>query len=445
MIMSHTEWMKQTYGGPATSRSTKLKAIDSALQNYHSSPNPNNLQSLQGALSAWMQEKGADWRTSVRNKHNAIENLYRQVAGMEGATVDRHGKQALQREARQVVNTLFQGAEITWKTIFTRELQERKQTDLLWAPYEQYKISASNVKVGLAGNSTGLAINSVGVDTFRHTGNAAGPTAKAASKLIDSVVPASIKVEVLHALTTIIPSFHAQFAAAVMPMAGLLTAGGAAIWNAGGALVQQYSISQARTHAERSLAGLEAGQAIDAMIRILVRERNMSIFNMSTSLTEFGGKLAGLAIDGGVASTAAVGLAANIVKLMNIIRIIARDVQEKNAANSKMREGRVGISIFETCPLAGCYLVCCAPTSVLVSLILERFGEHGWMDTVERAKSRHVEPLQAQAREVIKSHRFEILRLRNFPGLLEINQGELDRMAASVGKTGMVGYGRASK
>jgi hypothetical protein len=389
-----------------------------------------------------MQEKGAGWRTSVRNRTNAIETLYRQVTGLGGAAnVDPRGKQALQAESKHVIRTLFQGATITWKTTYTRGLASINTEKLNPAKLGgQYILSASTSKISTAANTTGLVVNSIGVNTLRQTGNSSGAVAQAASRLIDSIVPASIKVEVLREITMIIPSFHAQFAAAVMPLAGLLTAGGATIWNAASAVLQQYSISQSRMHAERSLAGLEARQAIDAMIRILVRERNADLFNMSVSLTEFGGKLAGMALDGGAGSTAAVGLAANVVKLMNIIRLVARDVQEKNAANRKMQEG-VDITIFETCPLVGCYLVCCAPTSVLMSLILERFGERGWMDTVERGRSRHIEPLQAKAREVILAHRFEIRKLRSFPGLLTVNQNELDRMAANVGKSGMVGFG----
>jgi hypothetical protein len=99
-----------------------------------------------------------------------------------------------------------------------------------------------------------------------------------------------------------------------------------------------------------------------------------------------------------------------------------------------MAQGDVDLSIFETSPLVGCYLICAAPTSVLTNLILNEFGDARWMDNVERNKKRHIEPLQDKARKVIKNHRFEIRSLARAPGVLAVNKEELEKMKAHYEK-----------
>lgn len=245
-------------------------------------------------------------------------------------------------------------------------------------------------------------------------------------------MPSIAQREVLGAVQTLVPSFQAQFAAAVMPLSGILIAAGATFWNTGSAAAKQYGIMQTRMHRDRALAGVEAKHAIAAMIRILERERNADIYAATVSVAELGGKIAGLAIDGGMASNTAVGLAANVAKLLNIVRIVYRDVSEKNAANKLLISGRVDLQVFEVCPLLGAYLVCCLPTSALMALILDRFGEAGWMDVAERTASHHAAPLLDKARTVIKEHRFEIASLRRFPGAMSVNQEKIDRAIAKV-------------
>ena len=245
------------------------------------------------------------------------------------------------------------------------------------------------------------------------------------------VVPKIAQMEVLQAVQSLLPGFHADLAKSVTPLVGVFVSGGTALWNFGNAIHKEYGIYASQKRMENSLAGKTGEAAINAMIRILRREANADWYSGSVSLTEFGLKVAGLAADGGMATTAATGLAANLAKLMNILRIICRDVQEKNAANALMRRDRIDLTLFETCPLAGAYLVCAAPTSVLMSLVLDRFGEAGWMDLVERANP-HVTELRATARYVIAYHRFEIATLARCPGMLYENTDELTRMRENV-------------
>jgi len=410
-VMRHKEWMEASYGSKTTIRSGKLKAVDKALLAFDKQPTKQNIQNLQGALVSWMTSKGSAWKSSVRNQNRAVETLYAQI-NSTGANFG-VGETQLNSDGTKPRITVSQAVK--------------------GAP-KQYKLSASTNKFGTALNTGGLISGSTTANSLRTTGDY-GSTSKAISKCISEVVPEAAQNEVMNAVKALVPTFEAQFAAAVMPLAGLIVAGVGTLWNTGNALHKQYGIQDAKTHRERSFAGTGGpDEAIGAMIRILERERNADVFSAGVSLTEFGGKLAGLAVDGGTASNAAIGLASNVVKLMNIIRIVYRDVREKNAANKAMAQGDVDLSIFETSPLVGCYLICAAPTSVLTDLILNEFGDARWMDNLERNKKRHIEPLQDKARKVIKNHRFEIRSLARAPGVLAVNKEELEKMKAHYEK-----------
>jgi hypothetical protein len=355
----------------------------------------------------------------------------------------------LEGEADHAMQVLFGGARITWKNAFRVKLNSdlvnpTKDSFIPYLPVNQYKASASTNKFGIAGNTAGAVVAGKTLKTMAD-GGGQGATGALISKLVTQVVPPSAQVEVLKAVQVIVPSFHAQFAAAVVPLGGILIAAGTTLWNTGNALHKQYGIVQTRTHRDRSLAGVEGLAAIGALIRILERERNADIYSASVSVCELGGKIAGLAIDGGMASNTAIGLAANIAKLLNIVRIVYRDVSEKNAANKLIQwgHGSIDISVVETCPLLGCYLICCLPTSALMALILKRFGQSGWMDVAERTATRHIDPLREKAREVIKNHRFEIQSLSRHAGVLGENEEEKLRMMQNIGQSGMTGYSSA--
>ena len=374
IIMSHKDWLTSTNGGPLSRRSSALVRIDKALKHYQELPVRGNQIILQDALQAWIRSKG-NWKNSIRNKRGAVERLYDQV--FNRAPVDGNALDVLKVEPENVVTKLFEGAQITWKIAFRVNLKARpwKEDSAIGSAARQYKNSASTNKWGTAANSYGLATNSSTLQSIRTNGK----SNDLFSKFLDSIVPKSAQHEVMIAVREVFPNFHAEFAAAAAPLVGVLTACGATAWNTRGAISKTWGIHKTNQHLANSLAGQTAETAIQSLIRILERERNADVYAASVSATELGGKIAAIAMDGGIASNSAISLASNIAKLMNIIRIVYRDVQEKKKANLALK-GTLDLKIFETSPLIGCYLVCCAPTSVMMSLILKDFGKSGWME-----------------------------------------------------------------
>lgn len=444
-IMTVERWLKYTNAGRTAIRSNRLKAVDIALTEFHGSPIDDHKDRLRSALVAWLQELGPGWKTNERNRYQAIDDLYRQVMdiGTPKTGAEMVALSHLQDESRALVDMLFREKTLDWRTGFVGKLGDRK--------YEAV-FTISNEAVGAA----------AGVDELVRGDEAFGPTSQRAvtagakavapvaktvawaltlrEQLLLQLVPADIRHQVLMALTQVFPDFMERLVASMIPFAGIITSSAVLAKDLRKVVLETYHLDRTRMHVERSLAVADPAAAMRAVIRILERERNADAAEALLSIAEFGGKLAGALIDGGAASSAAIGAASGVVKLMNIIRVIVRDVKEKNAANLAMARG-VDLTIFGICPLAGAYYVCCAPTSALVNDIYTRWWQPGWRGDVERTVVRHLDPIRDRARRVISDHRFVIKGLERYPGVLARNDKELEAMMQRMGKTGMEGFG----
>lgn len=428
-IMSHAQWMSLTNGGITSIRSSELKAIDTALLRYHDSRVPQRKDALAAALLKWMQSKGAAWKSSVRNKNRAVETLYAQVSGLGGPKLggaERVGLAHVRDESRAIVQDLFRGKQLEWRREFKARLGEQKSG----------LVSAIG---NVTSNTRNLAGSRGGVGSA--VGGSSGQGMSMAQELMREIVSPENLQEVMRQVADLMPGFLAQLAASLTPFVGVLTSAGGTAWKAKNALRSQWRLEWAQHHVKGSLAQGNPEVALTALVRLLQREHTNDVFAVTVSLTEFGGKLAGALADGGTASNAAIGLAASVVRLLNIIRIVERDVRERRAANIAMST-RVDHTIFETCPVVGAYLICCAPTSVMCNTIFEeRFGEVGWQDQVETAVRRHLAPLREQARRIVTAHRFWIPGLATHAGLMTVNEKKLKQMLEKKGKTAMVGFG----
>ncbi len=427
--------MKLTYGGLTSIRSSQLKKVDSALAAYEKAKTPANLDALRTALVGWMQKEGPKWKTSVRNKFGAVADLYKQVMDLPGpgkTAADMVAVSHLRDESRAIVTDLFRGKSLDWRPGILKKLATTKFSAL-----KNIRSAESNLNVVTNG-----AIRQ-GVQGGVHAvrGNPSGSSG-AAEAFCRSLIPAELGAEVMAAVLREIPTFMKDLAASLTPFVGLLTSGGGAVAGACKTLRSQYRVVQIRIHQERSLSIDEPEKALAALTRILERERDAQGARTAISLGEFAGKVAGVLADGGTVTNAAVGLAANLANLALFVLELVRDVQERNAANKLMASPRgVDATVFVASPIVGAYLVCCAPTSVLVNSVFDRFFEQGWRGNVERTVQRHIEPLRIQARRVVMEHRFWIPGLQNFPGMLVKNKKKLEAMEKRKGKSGMVGFG----
>lgn len=75
--MSLKEWLDRTDGGFTKIRSSKLKAVDEAIETYHRSPNQFAINKVKDTLTQWKDKEAAE--KSIRNMKGAVDELYKQV------------------------------------------------------------------------------------------------------------------------------------------------------------------------------------------------------------------------------------------------------------------------------------------------------------------------------------------------------------------------------
>jgi len=434
--MPYSEWMKNTKAGITKTRSTALKAIDTALKDYEQIKNPANKGAILKALIAWQMTKGNNWKGSIRNKHNAVENLYKQLAGLGGDKANMLALSHIQNESRALITDLFQNKQLVFRPGLLTKIAGNKKT--LGVHVAKAKVIKSTAKV--AKNAHTLASSSSSSDS---SSGAKGKAVTLSRNLINEIVPTDIQQDVLTAIVKIMPNFLTELQVSCTPFVGVVFSGGSAVVSGCKLAQGVYKQSQAKMHVQRTLSTAEPEAAFAALIRMIDREVEQKVEKFAKGLADFGSKLASTLADGGTATNAAIGLASGIIKLLMILRIVVRDIQERNAGNKLLLKPIITVELFEANPLMGAYFICCAPTSVLVNVMLSsaNFNNPGMTDKIERAVKRHLTPLKSRSRSLIADHRMYIPELANFPGVLKKNKKLLKEMMKNNGKTGMIGLG----
>jgi hypothetical protein len=412
-IMSLEKWLKLTDGGLTSVRSTSLKRVDAALGRYHQAKKEADKQALRAALQDWMQEKGdGAWQSSIRNRYFAVSDLHKQLTGRPPAPDARElaALQAMRDESRRLVEVLFRGRKVSWRNEGFGWLGNRK----LEAAYDLVPGGAS------------VVIDSERID--RGDQSLSLKAEKWANDVFNEIVPVEFQVFVKYAVLSVFPNYMKELAKSVLPIIGLVSAGGDFAVNIGRVARSSYRVNRATMHSKQHINTGEPLRAIQAMIVILKRERNFDRAEALVSTAEFGAKVGGLFLDLGTGTTAIAGVSAKAAKLTNLLYALVRDCYEMKDANIEMSLGRDLRKLFKVCPLVGAYYVCCVPTSVLVNEIFDRWWDGGWRGDVEYNVVQHLEPLREQARRVIAEHRFVIKGLERFPGVLSRNDAKLEQM-----------------
>src|SRR5947209_2720670 len=123
-MMTLQQWLALTNGGVFSVRSTKLKAVDSALGQYERS-NGADKRELEKALMAWVQDKGVNWQSSIRNRDSrAVETLFQEVFGV-GPKVDQSRLGVLKEEEKALVDQIFRNRKLIWRESYLRYLDAK--------------------------------------------------------------------------------------------------------------------------------------------------------------------------------------------------------------------------------------------------------------------------------------------------------------------------------
>jgi hypothetical protein len=68
VVPGYTQWIKDTSANVLTPRSSKLKAVDEAIQQYEKTKTEKDLWRVKNAFEDWKRDHGSNWETSVRNR-----------------------------------------------------------------------------------------------------------------------------------------------------------------------------------------------------------------------------------------------------------------------------------------------------------------------------------------------------------------------------------------
>lgn len=434
--LMHTEtWLKLTEltGKP---RSKYLKAVDEALRQYHAAHTDANLSKVKLALHHWKMSKGYDvaagkpaWMLSPRNRNRAAETLDLQTFGMNSACPpglveladtpfygieawagEMAARQAMKDARQQALQEMFQGKKVTVKKKDVAIMVEFMKRNLAAATADGSKAAAAAASYGTkrAEQAAKQAAQPL-IDQAR----------AAAQQLINEILapfPVAVAQEVMQFLSEIIPQFLVELAGAIAPYLGVATSGIKAIVYTGKTIAAQYKRETSEEHKVAFGKG-DPFAALLAIQRMIERERNRCALIASANAADAAVKAAAHIADAaafGAPTVSAVvsplsGMAKSLAMLGQQIYLLARDIQERQAAN-KILAGtpKLTAELFETCPLLGCYFVAGSTTSNLINFAVEDIGAVGWNLDAEQMIRQHIHPMISMAREVIGDSRLEV-------------------------------------
>jgi hypothetical protein len=219
--------------------------------------------------------------------------------------------------------------------------------------------------------------------------------------------------DVVDALTG---SVLSQLVSEITPLLGVLTSSYKSVQSWRAVVVNARDLYKSDYYLEGALPGdpQAAAEAVVVIIkRFLAANTADAVRNTASAST----KIAGLFADMGTATTAAIGTASALSKLIQELYILGRDYKEMKAGNKRLIDpGTLDMTVFTDCPLLGCYLISCSDTSMIANFFVADMGMPGWMDKVEKMKKTQLDPLIKNANKAIVSGHLSLDGLKSNKG-----------------------------
>ena len=219
----------------------------------------------------------------------------------------------------------------------------------------------------------------------------------------------------------------------VTPFIGVITSSykAAKAWRA--VVANARDLYKADYYLEGVLPG-DPSAAADAVIVCIKRFLAANTADAARNTASAATKVAGLFADLGTATTAAIGAASALAKLIQELAILGRDYTEMKAGNAVLDDPdptKLNMNVFQVCPLLGCYLIACSDTSMMVNFFVSDMGLPGWMDKVEAMKKNQLDPLIKNANKAIVSSHLTLEGLKANKGTFA-EKGIFDKLKDNV-------------
>jgi hypothetical protein len=157
--------------------------------------------------------------------------------------------------------------------------------------------------------------------------------------------------------------------------------------------------------------------AAEAVQTIIKRDLAKNSVKLAQNATATGAKIAGLFADLGTATTAGIGIANAVASIGLELASLGVDISDMRKGNARIRKpDTLDLSVFEECPILGCYLITCADTSSVANFFVADIGLPGWMDKVEQMKKKQMDPLLKIATKNIQASRLQLEGLSSNKG-----------------------------
>ncbi len=157
--------------------------------------------------------------------------------------------------------------------------------------------------------------------------------------------------------------------------------------------------------------------AAEAVQIIIKRDLAKNSVKLAQNATATGAKIAGLFADLGTATTAGIGIANTLASIGLELASIGMDIADMRAGNARiLKPDTLDLTVFEECPLLGCYLITCADTSTVANFFVADIGLPGWMDKVEQMKKKQMDPMLKIATKNIQASRLQLEGLSSNKG-----------------------------
>ncbi|MDD4880654.1 MAG: hypothetical protein PHR30_17915 [Gallionellaceae bacterium] len=176
------------------------------------------------------------------------------------------------------------------------------------------------------------------------------------------------------------------------------------------------NLYQSREYKKGFLRG-DPYAAAEAVQTLIKRDLAKHSVNLARQSAATGMKIAGLFADMGTATTVGVGMANTLAGIGLELVSLGVDLKDMRAGNKRLATpDTLDLTVFEDCPILGCYLITCADTSSVANMFIADIGLPGWMDRVEQMKKKQMDPLLKIATKDIESSRLQLEGLASDKG-----------------------------
>jgi hypothetical protein len=446
-IPTYEQWKQATSLGILKPRSAPLESLDAAIEKYNRARTQDNLWAIKNAFEDWKRSKGVQWQQSDRNKNGAMTKLAAEVDRL-----DARAYQITRMSLAELKALEFVKAERT-KTIqkLFLDVHGNAKPVVFKASNLQHAVTqaANNVKAKSA-----AAVQSMQnkfssqprtVKPFVVTGMGTSPggggmgtnlgSGRTAKDILQAKLNELVKkffevdsISMLGPLASVILSIVAECSASAAPVIGHIKDGVSAVsdWiDVGVGCYHKSSVSRCRYTIELG-APTAAFAALEELLKDEVKQAGVSA---GISTTSFAVKTGMFFVDGGSISGPVTGAVAALAEVAHRLFLLGMEHRATEDANRALKAGKLDITLFETYPLMGCYLLNCATLSDIIPISC--FATPGWMDYIEKMKKGAIDNILKRSEELIDKSPWEI---KDMPKRPEGSSGGLFSEALRYGK-----------